>query len=201
MTICFLIRSSTFLVFAIALTLSFYLPNPCDFTYLTMNIHFIILSSIIVLSLPWFIRFSQTRGSSLASNTTPRHATFTDGQHFLFLYLRSFIIFVILWLPYAAFSFFIFTNRDISLKGNSWLFPSQNTIHLLAFFNSSLNPILYLYTYSFGKLVWRHFRSRRENKMESTITIRALRGKEGTRNQTSLSNTVWFILEFFCLMM
>ena len=181
---------------AIAIVLCFYFSDPRD------HEDFIILSSIIVLSLPWPIvsytmirrvfkqRFSQTRGSSLASNTMPRHATFPDGQRFLILCLRSFIIFVICWLPYAAYGFFVFMDRDTSLEGNNWLFPLHYTIHLLAFFNSSLNPILYLYTYSFGKLVRRHLRSRRENKMKSTITIRALGGEEGTQSRTSLSNTV-----------
>ena len=196
-------RNMCFVVWflAIAITVCFFFA---DTRALSLRYYqqFIILSSIIVLSLPWPIvsytmirrvfkqRFSQTRGSSFASNGAPRHATFPDGQRFLILCLRSFIIFVICWLPYAAFGLFIFIDRGVSQESNNWLFPLQYTIHLLAFINSLLNPILYLYTYSFGKSVRRHFRSRRENKMKSTITIRALGGEEGAQSRTSLSNTV-----------
>ena len=117
---------------------------------------FIILSSIIVLSLPWPIisytvirrifkrRFSQKRGHSLPSNVTPRYATFTDGQRFLVLCLRSFIVFVICWLPYAVFGFFIFIKHVDQNQRSKWLLTLQYLVHLAAFINSVLNPILYL---------------------------------------------------------
>lgn len=203
---------------AIAITLCFYLPDPYDLTY-RYHEHFIILSSIVILSLPWPIisytmirrvfikRFTQKRcdpklasSTNVAFNNAPRRALFADGKRFLVLCLRSFAIFVICWLPFAAFGCFIFIARDVSLK-TYWLFPLQYAVHLLAFINSTLNPILYLYTYSFRNLVQRHFRSRRENKLKSTITIQALRDKRGdggsvqeigTKDRTSstLSNTV-----------
>ena len=91
---------------------------------------FVILSSIIVLSLPWPIisytmirrifkkRLRLKRGHSLTSNTTSHHALFTDGQRFLVLCLRSFIIFVFCWLPYAVFGFLVFIKGDISHENN-----------------------------------------------------------------------------------
>ena len=188
---------------AIGIILCFFFCGSQDFIS-RYHEQFIILSSIIVLSLPWPIisytmirsdfkrRFSQKQGHSLPSNTTPRYATFTDGQRFLVLCLRSFIIFVICWLPYAAFGFFIFIKRDISQK-SKWLSPLQYLVHLAAFINSVLNPILYLYTYSFGKLVRRHFRSRRENKMKSTITIQSLGPDERVNSQVSVSTSTSYI--------
>lgn len=204
---------------AITITLCFYLPDPYDLKY-RYHEHFIILSSIIVLSLPWPIisytmirqvfqkRFKQKQGdpsrftssTSANINKAPRHSLFVDGQRFLVLCLRSFAIFVICWLPFAVFGFYIFIDRDVSLR-TYWLFPLQYAVHLVAFINSTLNPILYLYTYSFRKLVQRHFRSRRENKLKSTITIRALGDKQGdegniqdsvikNRTSSTLTNTV-----------
>ena len=185
---------------AIGVILCFFFSGSQDFIS-RYHEQFIILSSIIVLSLPWPIisytvirrifkrRFSQKRGHSLPSNATPRYATFTDGQRFLVLCLRSFIIFVICWLPYAAFGFFIFIKRDISQK-SEWLFPLQYLVHLAAFINSVLNPILYLYTYSFGKLVRRHFRSRRESKMKSTITIQSLGPDKILKNRVAPTPTI-----------
>ena len=182
---------------AIGIILCFFFCGSQDFIS-RYHEQFIILSSIIVLSLPWPIisytmirsdfkrRFSQKRSHSLASNTTPSYATCTDGQRFLVLCLRSFIIFVICWLPYAVFGFLVFIKRDISQK-SKWLFPLQYSVHIAAFINSVLNPILYLYTYSFGKLVRRYFRSRRENKMKSTITISSLGPDENIRDRTSSS--------------
>ena len=182
---------------AIGVILCFFFSGSQDFIS-RYHEQFIILSSIIVLSLPWPIisytairrifekRLTQKRSHSIPSNTTSRYATFTDGKRFLVLCLRSFIIFVICWLPYAAFGFFIFIKRDISQK-SEWLFPLQYLVHLAAFINSVLNPILYLYTYSFGKLVRRYFRSRRENKMKSTITISSLGPDENIRDRTSSS--------------
>ena len=94
---------------AIGVILCFFFSGSQDFIS-RYHEQFIILSSIIVLSLPWPIisytmirsdfkrRFSQKRSHSLASNTTPSYATCTDGQRFLVLCLRSFIIFVICWL-------------------------------------------------------------------------------------------------------
>ena len=188
---------------AIGVILCFCFSRSQDFK-LRYHEQFIILSSIIVLSLPWPIisytvirrifkrRFSQKRGHSLPSNVTPRYATFTDGQRFLVLCLRSFIIFVICWLPYAVFGFLVFIKRDISQK-SKWLFPLQYSVHIAAFINSVLNPILYLYTYSFGKLVRRHFRSRRVNKMKSTITIQSLGPDERVNSQVSVSTSTSYI--------
>ena len=199
--VCFVVW---FLVIAIALGFFFFDPHELMQRY---HEQFIVLSSIIVLSVPWPIisytmirrvfkqRFSLTRGglslakASTSTNVMPRrHATFADGRRFLILCLRSFIIFVVCWLPYAAFGVFIFIDRDIPLLGSNWLRPLQYTVHMVAYINSSLNPILYLYTYSFGKLVRGHFRSRQENKLRSTMTIQAVK-REGTSSSNTVSNS------------
>ena len=180
---------------SIAIVLCFYFADPHD---LLQRYHeqFIILSSIIVLSIPWPIisytiirrvlkrRFSKHLASKKESDTiatSPRRLTmFSDGRRFITLCLRSFIIFLVCWLPYAVFGVFIFIHRDFPLVESIWLRPLQFSVHMVAFINSSLNPILYLYTYNFGTLVRRHFKSRRENKLRSTITIRAVKGQGKT---------------------
>ena len=186
---------------AIGIILCFFFCGSQDFIS-RYHEQFIILSSIIVLSLPWPIisytvirrifkrRFSQKRGHSLPSNVTPRYATFTDGQRFLVLCLRSFIVFVICWLPYAVFGFFIFIKQVDQNQRSKWLLTLQYLVHLAAFINSVLNPILYLYTYSFGKLVRRHFRSRRESKMKSTITIQSLGPDKILNNRVAPTPTI-----------
>ena len=169
---------------SILITLCFYFSDPHDLKY-RYHEQFIVLSAIIVLSLPWPIvsytairrvfkrRFSRPRDLNAATASQPsRRHTFTEGKRFLTLCLRSFIIFVICWLPYAAFGFFVFIRNDLPLETN-WLTPFQFTAHMVAFINSTLNPILYLYTYNFGQTIQRHFKFRRESRRKSTITIRA----------------------------
>ncbi|XP_066924778.1 sphingosine 1-phosphate receptor 1-like [Clytia hemisphaerica] len=136
---------------------------------------FIILSTIILASLPWpiisytIVRRIITQRFFTGKNQLERKAsTFNDGQRFLTLCLRSFFIFVLCWIPYACFGYFIFFKRpqqDINL------FAIQYTVHLLAFVNSVLNPILYLYTYNIGQSIKRHFVGQKEAKLRSSVII------------------------------
>ena len=142
------------------ITLCFYLLDPYDLTLDHDHDHFIVLSSIIVISLQWpFISHIMVRGvfqthftqkrvhskniassTSVAINNVPRHALFADMKRLLVLCPRSFAIFVICWLPYAVFGCFIFFARDVSLK-TYWLFPLQYFIHLVAFVNFKSYPL------------------------------------------------------------
>ena len=112
-----------------------------------------------------------------------KHSAFNDGQRFLTLCLRSFFIFVLCWIPYASFGFYIFFERP---KASLRLLAIQYSVHLAAFVNSVLSPILYCYTYDIGRSIQRHFTGRKEKKMKSSVIIKP---GESSTNMNELSST------------
>jgi len=140
-------------LFSLAVTVVFYLTDPgTNYNY---NQQFMILSTVIFVSLPWPIvsysyfrriirnRFPSVRGRSQGDTKTSFNST---ERKFLTLCLRSFIVFVVCWLLYAIYGYVIFFAKQLSYEKVATI---QHTIHILAFVNSTLNPILYLYTHNF----------------------------------------------------
>ena len=129
---------------------------------------FLILSSIVVLSLPYpigcFVHIRRTitemmrTSSNISISSGGQRKLNANEQKFLRLCVRSFVLFTVCWTPYAVFGFVIFFDA-FPERFAQYTTEVQYFVHITAFLNSTLNPILFLQAYSFGsfmKLFWKN---------------------------------------------
>ena len=133
------------------------------FTSYSFEKQFIIISSMVFVSLPWpivcFVLIKRTIKHGLSkkyqtSRTTGNQRN-TNEEKFLSLCYRTFIVFTFCWIPYSIFGYTVFFAGVIDPleTGYKYWTAIQYTVHVIAFINSTLNPIIYLFTYDFLKKI------------------------------------------------
>ena len=159
------------------------------FTSYTFVKQFVIISTMVFVSLPWpvicFVVIKRTlrRGLSKKYNHYPTTTTNSNGKSkdninkqnnsnemkFLSVCYRTFVVFVFCWLPYSIFGYLVFyrvIHSDNSIN-------IQYSVHILAFLNSTLNPLIYLFTYGFISKFFKIKRKSRDTQKEPASSVTA----------------------------
>ena len=155
------------------------------FTEFDFKTQFFIISSMVFVSLPWpiicFTLIKRTINQGLSKkyqtsdpNTTTNNSTSkrsnANEKKLMSLCYRTFIVFAVCWTPYSVYGYVAFfgvlnNNRmDASYK---YLAAIRFTVNVIAFMNSTINPITYLYTYN---LLSKFYKSCKPNNGEKRKT-------------------------------
>ena len=76
----------------------------------------------------------------------------SNERKFMSLCFRTFIVFAVCWTPFSVYGYLVFfgvVGGDPIRAGDEYWTAVQYTVHVIAFMNSTINPITYLFTYDF----------------------------------------------------
>ena len=137
-------------------TLGFY------FTEYTFKKQFVIVSSMVFVSLPWpiicFVLIKRNIRNGLSKQYQVKKTTNNNNDNspqnanerkFLSLCQRTFAVFTVCWTPYSVYGYLVFFGIVGDDPVSVYWTAIQYTVHVIAFINSTLNPVIYLFTYNF----------------------------------------------------
>ena len=146
------------------------------------------IACMVFVSLPWSIicfvlikrtinqglsKKYQTSGSNTTNNYSTSQQNNANEKKFLLLCYRTFIVFAVCWVPYSIYGClgFLKVLSDNKMDPNyKYLQAAQSTVRVIAFMNSVINPITYLFTYNFLRRICKSCKSRKPKVGEKRKT-------------------------------
>ena len=95
---------------------------------------------------------TDTNDNNNSNNNNNSTSKQYNERKFMSLCFRTFIVFAVCWTPYSVYGYLVFfgvVGDDLTKAGREYWVAVQYTVHIIAFMNSTINPIIYLFTYDF----------------------------------------------------